>query len=227
MFRQAIIQYWHDTPHTWELLDALAEAESSYRPGVVSHVGAVGLLQVMPRTWRDIRQQGIDVGDDLTDPRDNIRAGGYYLRRMYRIFSDERRTEDDRLRVAAASYNAGPGNLLKAQKLAVAEGKVGVAFDELAGELASVTGSHAAGTVQYSNKIVRNYRGSQATEMPREVVAKDTVTASLAGSDMPTAIVGSAPSATVRVVVEQESSVDWSELIGLLYIILSGGKKDD
>ena len=223
LFKQAIVQFWHDTPHTWELLSKLAAAESSYRSDVVSYAGAIGLLQLMPRTYAEIRRQSINIGEDPKNPRDNIIAGSYYLRRMHRIWNDERRTEDDRLRIALASFNAGVGNLLKAQKRAVAKGKIGVSFDELATELPLVTGSHAAGTVQYSNKIVRNYREAQATEAPREVVAApvEEATAPVEKGVVPPS------TATVRVVVEQESSIDWSELVGLLYIILSGGKKDD
>ena len=223
LFRQMISQYWRDTPHTWQLLDALADAESSYRPNIVSHAGAIGLMQVMPGTWREMRSQGIPIGEDPTDPRDNIRAGSYYLRRMYRIFTDERRTEDDRLRVSAASYNAGPGNLIKAQKLAVAGGEEGVTFDEMGAALPRVTGSHAAGTIAYSNKIVSNYRTSQAVVAPREAVAVDTV----ATAPLPNRASPEPSPPIVHVVIQQEPPTDWSQLIGLLYIILSGGKRDD
>lgn len=223
LFKQVTLQYWHDTPHDWHLLSALAAAESSYRHDVVSYAGAIGLLQIMPMTWREIRRHGIQIGDDLTDPLDNVTAGGYYLRRMYRMFGDERRSEDDRLRVSLASYNAGAGNILKAQKLAVEQGKVGVAFDELAEELPRITGDHAAGTIAYSNKIVKNYRTEQLAAAPREVIAvvpSDTVGTSVA----PT--VDHAINPTVHIAVTQGPPTDWSQLIGLLYLIFSGGRKD-
>lgn len=224
LFKQAITQYWSSTPHDWRLLSALAAAESSYRPDVVSYAGAIGLLQVLPSTYREIRQQGVPIGDNPKDPRDNVRAGSYYLRRLYRIFTDERRSEDDRLRVALASYNAGVGNLLKAQKRAVAKGKIGVSFNELATELPLVTGSHAAGTVKYSNKIVRNYREAQAAAIPREVLSIPPV--AVAPIPVEQAPIP-APPATVRVVVQQESSTDWSQLVGLLYLVFNGRGKEN
>ena len=153
LFHQVAVQYWDDTGHSWHLLHALAQAESSFRPAVVSHVGAVGLLQVMPATWQEIRQQAIpSLGTDLTDPRDNIRAGGHYLRQMYNLWRAER-PDRDRILLALASYNAGAGHLLTAQRLA---GGANL-FAPIAEQLPEVTGSHAAGTIRYAHKIVHQY----------------------------------------------------------------------
>ena len=164
LFRKATERYWGDTPHTWHLMRELARAESSFRSMVRSHAGAVGLTQVLPATWREIRDRGIqDLGGDLTDPSDNVRAGTYYLRTQYNIWSPDR-PERDRVLLALACYNAGAGNLLRAQRRAGGSLK----FDDIAQRLPDVTGSHAAGTIQYSHKIYDGYRAAQAAAPQEE-----------------------------------------------------------
>lgn len=66
---------------------------------VVSAAGAMGLMQLMPATWADMRA-ALGLGFDPFDPRDNILAGACYLRMMY-----------DRYGYPGlfAAYNAGPG----------------------------------------------------------------------------------------------------------------------
>ena len=65
---------------------------------IVSRAGAMGLMQLMPGTWRDMRAM-LDLGADPHDPRDNILAGTAYLRLMYDRFGYPG---------AFAAYNAGP-----------------------------------------------------------------------------------------------------------------------
>lgn len=77
------------------LIDAVIRTESGYRPHAVSRAGAMGLMQLMPATARSVGVR------DPFDPRQNIRGGARYLRRMYDRFRD--------LRMAIAAYNAGPG----------------------------------------------------------------------------------------------------------------------
>jgi soluble lytic murein transglycosylase-like protein len=66
---------------------------------VVSRAGAVGLMQLMPATWRDMRAM-LGLGFDPNDPRDNILAGAAYLRAMYDRFGYPG---------LFGAYNAGPG----------------------------------------------------------------------------------------------------------------------
>ena len=65
---------------------------------IVSRAGAMGLMQLMPGTWRDMRAM-LDLGPDPHDPRDNILAGTAYLRLMYDRFGYPG---------VFAAYNAGP-----------------------------------------------------------------------------------------------------------------------
>src|SRR3546814_2028420 len=65
-------------------------AESGGRPiwngrPTVSHAGAMGLMQLMPATWADMRRR-LGLGSDPHAPRDNILAGTLYLRLMYDRF---------------------------------------------------------------------------------------------------------------------------------------------
>ena len=83
-------------PQPWIL--AVMEVESAGNPRAVSHAGAMGLMQIMPGTWAELRAAH-RLGDDPFDPRDNILAGTAYLRQMYDRFGSPG---------FLAAYNAGP-----------------------------------------------------------------------------------------------------------------------
>jgi len=65
---------------------------------IISRAGAMGLMQLMPGTWREMRAKH-GLGLDPHDPRDNILAGTAYLRAMYDRFDSPG---------LFAAYNAGP-----------------------------------------------------------------------------------------------------------------------
>ena len=64
-------------PVTW--LHAVMRAESRGRPRAVSPKGAIGLMQIMPATWQELRDRH-RLGADPFDPHDNIIAGAGYIR---------------------------------------------------------------------------------------------------------------------------------------------------
>lgn len=84
-------------PEAW--IVAVMRAESAGDVRAVSSAGAMGLMQVMPDTWAELRTR-YGLGRDPYEPRSNILAGTAYLREMWDHYGD----------VAAmlAAYNAGP-----------------------------------------------------------------------------------------------------------------------
>lgn len=97
----------------WQWFKSQAIAESGLNEKAESHVGARGLMQIMPATFGDINNK-IPHYMELDDPRWNIAAGIYYDRMLYKKFSKAK--EQERLYLALASYNAGYGRILKAGK---------------------------------------------------------------------------------------------------------------
>ena len=77
------------------------QAESGGIPSVTSPAGAMGLMQIMPATWIDLRRR-YGLGADPYRPGDNIMAGAAYIRELL-----DRYGSPDFL----AAYNAGPGRL--------------------------------------------------------------------------------------------------------------------
>lgn len=80
------------------LVAAVIEQESRFKPRARSHVGARGLMQLMPRTGRWMGAR------DLYDPEQNIDAGVKYIKYLDKIFKGD-------LKKTIAAYNAGEGNV--------------------------------------------------------------------------------------------------------------------
>lgn len=89
----------------WRWFKAQAIAESNLDPQISSHAGAIGLMQILPATYREIRERNPHF-KRIRDPEWNIAAGIYYDRLLYRKWR-EPLPDRDRLLLAFASYNAG------------------------------------------------------------------------------------------------------------------------
>ena len=85
------------------LIMAIIRAESSFRVTVVSHAGAIGLMQIMPQTGEHIASRiGVEdyTQDMLYDPAINIQFGTWYISQLIEQFNGN-------LDTALAAYNAG------------------------------------------------------------------------------------------------------------------------
>lgn len=134
--------------YDWRWLRAQCYQESRFDPVAVSPAGARGLCQFMPGTWADARR-AIGVGS-VWSPAQNTWAAGWYMRRMLAIWTAER-TDYQRLQLAQASYNAGAGHIIEAQRLC----SDAPTWAGIAPCLPDVTGRHARETIGY----VRSIRG--------------------------------------------------------------------
>lgn len=83
-----------------ELVAAVVKTESDFRPRLVSHANAHGLMQIIPSTGELMGAR------DLFNPHDNIRTGTKYLRYLYDLYEGDRT-------MTLAAYNAGLGNVQK------------------------------------------------------------------------------------------------------------------
>lgn len=82
------------------LLHAIIDTESGYDPTAVSERGAIGLMQILPRTGQRFGVRRLE------DPAENLRAGAAYVRWLLSRF-------DGDLRLVLAAYNAGEGAVLR------------------------------------------------------------------------------------------------------------------
>ncbi|MEN8163974.1 MAG: transglycosylase SLT domain-containing protein, partial [Acidobacteriota bacterium] len=98
----------------WRLLASLMYEESRFDPEAVGPGGSAGLFQFMPFTWKEL---GVD---DPHHPREAAEAGARYLRRLMDMLPEMEMS--DRVAMAIASYNVGPGHIFDARRLAVQMG---------------------------------------------------------------------------------------------------------
>ena len=131
--------------------------ESRMKPDAVSPVGAGGLAQIMPGTFRDIqrdmaRQMGLQIYDRF-NAEQNLNGGAFYMNKCM-VFWTTPRPLSELIRLGQACYNAGGGNILKAQRLCD-----GVLFwIDIKLCLPMVTGDHSRETIDYVRLIEQHKR---------------------------------------------------------------------
>lgn len=130
----------------WRLWKAQGQAESRLNPFARSPVGAMGVMQLMPGTAKDM-----GIGNPW-DPEASIQGGVKYDRAVSRYFRTVR-DNDDFLAFTWAGYNAGPGWIIKARKRAGTD-----RWEDAAAELPGFTGRHSSETINYVRRIRKNYQ---------------------------------------------------------------------
>ncbi len=99
----------------WHWFKAQGIAESGLNPKAKSKVGAIGIMQIMPGTYKEIIKKQPNLGR-IEEPRWNIAAAIYYNRQLYKRWKKKNVPPKDRMNFTFASYNAGFTRVLKARK---------------------------------------------------------------------------------------------------------------
>lgn len=110
-------------------------------------MGAKGLCQFMPRTWRECTD-ALQINASPFNPEASIACAAWYdakLRRTWRF----KRSEESRRDLVFASYNAGAGNIIAAQSQCGGA----LVWKHIKQCLPSVTGRHAKETIDYVQQI--------------------------------------------------------------------------
>jgi len=137
----------------WLVL-AVGRQESTFRSGIVSKSGAVGVMQLMPGTAKGLAKKNPavkpDDADHLKHPASSLRLGAAYLHQMLA-------RSDGNLIFALASYNAGPGNCDKWRKNFSGDDYEsfveGIPFAETKDYVKRVLGNYAAYHTLYPDSV--------------------------------------------------------------------------
>ena len=149
-------------PAHWIL--AVMRKESAGDVRAVSEKGAMGLMQIMPRTWDELRAR-YGLGRDPFDPHDNIFAGAAYLRELHDRFGSPG---------FLAAYNAGPTRY--AEHLATGRPLPREARDHVAALTPLLGASVAAGRREQSAILTVDWRAAPlfAAHNDGQLVADET-----------------------------------------------------
>jgi ribosomal protein S25 len=96
-FINAAAKRYNLTP---ELIQAIIKIESSFNPFAISERGAMGLMQLMPETAKEMNVES------PFEAEENIMGGSRYLRKLHDLFAGD-------LQLVLAAYNAGPNRILE------------------------------------------------------------------------------------------------------------------
>ena len=96
----------------WRLGASMIYQESQFDPDAKSWAGAVGLMQLLPRTGKQYGSK------NLTDPEQNIKAGFKYISYLNNYWKAEIKDSLERIKFVLASYNIGLSHIVDARNLA-------------------------------------------------------------------------------------------------------------
>ena len=126
--------------------------ESSGRPGAVSSAGAAGLAQIMPAAALDCRGAGL-VGERV-NPRFSLACGAWLMERARKFWSAPR-DEECLVELMRGSYISGAGHLLRAQRLAGADGRTARCWRDGIGEYLprAIAPANAGAAAHYLERV--------------------------------------------------------------------------
>ena len=111
-------KYSRECGWDWRLMAAQSYQESGFDAQAVSWMGAMGLMQLMPSTARTVNV----AENEIFSPEANIRGASAYIRFLKNHYADIA-DENERTCFVLAAYNAGPGHVDDARRLAWKSGK--------------------------------------------------------------------------------------------------------
>lgn len=145
-----IKQYSSMIDWDWRLLSALVYQESHFRINAVSRRGALGLMQMMPRTAHGLGFH------DLLDPESSIYAGVTYLKRISRYFKDIP-DQQERLKFILAAYNAGESRIRECIRFAKQKGLEGTTWEEIVGIIPEMEDFKGTETIKHVDGVLDTY----------------------------------------------------------------------
>lgn len=145
--QSSVRAYWPDFPQ-WLWWKSQLIAESGLNPNAVSPVGAVGLAQFMGPTFQEVSRELGWSGISANQADASIEAGSYYMAKLRHQWTSNR-PMTERHYLAISAYNAGTGNILKAQSLC----HNALLWAQISPCLPQVTGTLAKQTVDYVSRI--------------------------------------------------------------------------
>jgi membrane-bound lytic murein transglycosylase MltF len=137
--------------YDWRIFKAQAMTESNLDASARNRVGARGLMQLMPTTFKEVQSKNPEVGS-IDDPEWNIAAGVYYDRQLWRQLSESRGLVDRR-RFMFASYNAGRGTVRRAQNVAESKALDPMVWPSIPAVAPEVPNWRHEETLQYVSRI--------------------------------------------------------------------------
>jgi len=105
-------------------------------------------MQIMVPAWLEC-QKALRFKASRFDPKMSIYCSGWYMQRMHRIWSGRNRTDAQIWPLELASYNAGPGSVIRAQEQCADA----LEWRFILPCLPAITGSHAIETIRYADVI--------------------------------------------------------------------------
>ena len=148
----------------WRVFKAQGMAESNLDPAAKSWVGARGVMQLMPSTFRSIQSENEEL-KEIDDPEMNIAAGVYYDRKLWLLWQADS-IEGHRQEFMLASYNAGRRTILRAQSHARESGLDPRAWPDIARVAPVVPRWRHKETLDYVTRIAGHLEAMEVKVRP-------------------------------------------------------------